>query len=219
MTPESFASGDPSGMSLPELTDALLRDRWAGAHVLRGEFPRLVVVPADEFASYSATVDRRHQIVVVPGGAGVADVVYVCIKNSVNAYAWLDVSTQYAPTAGSSTSDLKDNMVTNGLVANGGATPLNLDGGDLTCDDITCDVITAGAVSGTTGTFSGKVIGDEVEINGALNHDGTSVGFYGAAPATKGTVVGSRSADTVNVLKLLLEFLDTVGLIDDLTGA
>ena len=95
MTPPE--SGDPSGMTLSELIETLMRDRWAGAHALRGEYPRLVVIPADEFASYSATVDRRHQIVVVAAGAGEADVVYVCIKNAANAYVWVDVSNGFEP--------------------------------------------------------------------------------------------------------------------------
>ena len=216
MTPPE--SGDPSGMTLSELVETLMRDRWAGAHALRGEYPRLVVIPADEFASYSATVDRRHQIVVIPGDVGVADVVYVCIKNAADAYAWLDVSTQYAPVTGTSTSDLKNNMVTNDLVADGGATPLNLDGGALTAGAVSGTTGTfSGAVSGTTGTFSGKVTGDEVEINGDLNHDGTRVGFYGFAPALRGTVIGDKNTNTAGVLGLLLAVLENTGLIDDQT--
>lgn len=37
-------------------------------------------------------------------------------------------------------------------------------------------------------TFSQKqTFGGEVEIDGALNHDGTTVGFYGVAPVTRPT--------------------------------
>lgn len=85
---QQLANDDTFDMTLRELIDALMRDRWAGAHALRGDYPKLAVIPADEFASYTATVDRRHQIAVVPGGAGVADAVYVCIKNAADAYAW-----------------------------------------------------------------------------------------------------------------------------------
>lgn len=191
--PESIMSGDPFNMTLSELIETLMRDRWAGAHALRGEYPRLVVIPADEFASYSATVDRRHQIVVIPGGAGVADVVYVCIKNAANTYTWLDISTSYTAITGSSTSDLKDNMVANGLVANGGATPLNLDSGDLFCNDVTAASVITSA---------------------GLIHSGV-LGLFGAPTTTKLTVTGSRGGN--DALASLLAKLAVYGLITDST--
>ena len=49
------------------------------------------------------------------------------------------------------TSDIKDALTDLGLLATGGATPLNLDGGDLTCDDITCDDIGCGSITITDG--------------------------------------------------------------------
>lgn len=57
------------------------------------------------------------------------------------------------------TTDIKDALTTYGLLQGTSATPLNLDGGKLTAD--------------------------EVEIDGALNHDGSTIGFFGATPTVK----------------------------------
>jgi hypothetical protein len=56
----------------------------------------------------------------------------------------------------------------------------------------------------------------EVEVDGALNHDGSTVGFYGAAPAVKPTVTGSRGSNAA--LASLLTSLAALGLITDSTS-
>lgn len=58
---------------------------------------------------------------------------------------------------------------------------------------------------------------DELELDGALNHDGTTVGFYGAAPAAKPTVTGSRGGNAA--LASLLTGLATLGLVTDSSSA
>lgn len=57
----------------------------------------------------------------------------------------------------------------------------------------------------------------ELELDGALNHDGTTVGFYGTAPATKQTVSGSRGGNAA--LTSLLTALATLGLITNSSSA
>jgi hypothetical protein len=57
------------------------------------------------------------------------------------------------------TDDIKDALTAYGWLQGTSATPLNLDGGKATVG--------------------------EAEIDGALNHDGTTVGFYGVTPATR----------------------------------
>jgi len=50
------------------------------------------------------------------------------------------------------TTDLRTAIINLGLLATGGATPLNLNGGDLTCDDITADDVVADTIELTGGT-------------------------------------------------------------------
>lgn len=42
--------------------------------------------------------------------------------------------------------------------------------------------------------FTGDITLNDVEINGALNHDGSTVGFYGATPTTQLTGVAVSAA-------------------------
>jgi len=64
----------------------------------------------------------------------------------------------------------------------------------------------------------GKIHGsDELELDGALNHDGTTAGFFGTAPATQPTVTGSRAGNLA--LASLLTALAGLGLIVDSTTA
>lgn len=57
----------------------------------------------------------------------------------------------------------------------------------------------------------------DIEIDGALNHDGTTMGFYGATPITKPTITGSRQVN--EALQSLLDALESMGLITDSTTA
>lgn len=77
------------------------------------------------------------------------------------------------------TDDIKDGLVSLGLFTDSGATPLNLDGGALT----------AGAISGTTGTFSSTVSGVAGTFSGAVS--GTTGSF---------TVSDAATATVTNVL-------------------
>lgn len=45
------------------------------------EIPRRASLP-------TASADYRFRMVAIPGGTGVADVVYVCLKDNAEAYAW-----------------------------------------------------------------------------------------------------------------------------------
>lgn len=56
-----------------------------------------------------------------------------------------------------------------------------------------------------------------LEIDGALNHDGSTIGFYNTTPASKQTVSGSRGANAA--LASLLTALSTIGLITDSSTA
>lgn len=124
-------TSDFSDRSLDDLYSDLQRNTWAGGNILRGEVPRLFVVTALP----SASIERRHQVLILAGDTGEADTPYICIKNASNTYEWLEVGS--GNEAASSTSDLKDAMVSNGIVTDGGATPLDLDGGAATVGNFT----------------------------------------------------------------------------------
>ena len=54
-------------------------------------------------------------------------------------------------------------------------------------------------------------------LGGDLDHDGSNVGFYDTAPATRQTVTGSRGGNAA--LQSLLTALSTIGLITDSSTA
>lgn len=62
---------------------------------------------------------------------------------------------------------------------------------------------------------SKMTLAGEIQIGGALNHDGSTIGFYGTTPATKPTVAGSRGAN--EALYELLNALANLGLITNTT--
>jgi hypothetical protein len=82
------------------------------------------------------------------------------------------------------------------------------------------------AISRTTGAFN-VYIQDELELDGALNHDGTTVGFFGTTPAVRSTgwAVTNAVSDKVfdanatttdelaDVLGTLITYLISIGLI------
>lgn len=83
-------------------------------------------------------------------------------------------------------------------------------GGDFSCDAITATV-GPNSFTGTT-TLQNTAV-----LNGALDHNGTTVGFFSSTPITKPTVSGDRS-DPEQALKDLLSELANLGLITDSTG-
>jgi len=60
------------------------------------------------------------------------------------------------------------------------------------------------------------IVTGELELDGALNHDGPTVGFYGTAPVTKPIVTGSRGGNAA--VTSLLTALAGMGLITDSTS-
>lgn len=70
--------------------------------------------------------------------------------------------------------------------------------------------------SGQSTTYL-SVSGTTITLNGALDHDGSTAGFFGATPTTKPTVTGSRGGNAA--LASLLSALATLGLITDSSSA
>lgn len=115
---------------------------------------------------------------------------------------------------------------TGGLVFNelGASVDLRIEGdtdANLLFLDASADTVQIGAATTSDSAkfyVAGKIsTSSEMEINGALNHDGTNVGFYGAAPATQQTITGSRSGNAA--LADLLTKLALSGIIIDGTSA
>ena len=90
MTPtETVAQAEPFEITLEQLVYDLMRNFWAGGNIMRGELPKIPTIESLP----TATPEYRHRLVMVPGGAGVADVIYVCHKTATDTYAWVDIST------------------------------------------------------------------------------------------------------------------------------
>ena len=95
--------------------------------------------------------------------------------------------------------------------------------GDLRAGDValTGDLVVGGAttlaglVTTTIGLTAGGLVtaSNGITIGGALDHDGSTVGFYGTAPVAKPTVTGSRGANAA--LASLLTALASLGLLTD----
>lgn len=97
-----------------------------------------------------------------------------------------------------------------------GATDAN-----LFVSDGSADTIQVGAATASDSAkfyVNGKISASgEVEINGALNHDGTELGLFATAPITQQTVTGSRGGNAA--LASLLTQLAAYGLIVDSSTA
>jgi hypothetical protein len=104
------------------------------------------------------TAYHQNRFLVLRGGAGVDDQIYVGFKLAGGTYAWAKI-----------------------------------------------------IVSGRDAVVNG------LEINGTLDHDGSTVGFYATAPASKQAVTGSRGGNAA--LASLLTALSTIGLITNSSTA
>lgn len=95
--------------------------------------------------------------------------------------------TDKAFTGGSSPNVAVTRLNQNGIGSQAALHILRLTG----CTGLTGDYLRIVDVAGTTQmnfTSAGKLfLNGEIEIDGALNHDGTTVGFYGIAPVTRPT--------------------------------
>lgn len=106
------------------------------------------------------------------------------------------------------TADLKDAMIALGLVATGGATPLNLDGGALTTSgaaSLTGGLTTAGAFKWEAGTIAadGTVQGDATAIAKTITYATAADGAKGVKlPAAAAGLVYIVYNQDANVLKL-----------------
>lgn len=78
------------------------------------------------------------------------------------------------------------------------------------------DVSLRQTATNTLGTGSGDnfYVGGGLEVDGALDHDGTTVGFYGTTPISKPSVTGATDSEKITSL---ITALSNLGLITDST--
>ena len=62
-----------------------------------------------------------------------------------------------------------------------------------------------GRITSDDATFN-----DDVEINGALNHDGTTVGFFGVTPVTVPFMSRAQSSDSLAILIIRFQILQDI---------
>lgn len=95
--------------------------------------------------------------------------------------------------------------------------------GGVTPAAITGTTVTGSALvsTGTLAVTGASTLTGDVEIDGALNHDGTTVGFYGVTPTTRQSAItsltlsGTYSSDFANIetaVNSLITRLQTIGI-------
>lgn len=153
-----------------------------------------------------------------PSGATEGDFYYNSTTDKLRIYknsSWYDVVDSSTVT-GTNTGDV--------TLGSFGSSP-NANGASLSGQVLTIQPASGtqpGAVSTTTQTFGGnKTFANNVEIDGALDHDGSTLGFYGVTPTTRATgytisnVSTDRAYDANNLT--IHELADVLGtLINDL---
>jgi hypothetical protein len=157
----------------------------------------------------------------------------LAINENVDISGTLDVGTDLTMTGGNITATTTAASLgattVNGLLSVTGAIDVrgNIrdDGGTLTLGDDVAITNTLDARGNIYNSLGNVTVDDamlvtgnlstqgSLEIDGALNHDGSTVGFYNTTPATKQTVTGSRGGNAA--LASLLTALSTIGLITD----
>lgn len=113
-----------------------------------------------------------------------------------------------AATKTGNTNDIKDSLVSYGLVTDGGATPLNLDSGALTCGALTAvgtiNINSSGAAvttigtGGTGATNIGNATGNTA-VTGSLTASTTLTATLGAITATNGNLVLNTAGNKVSI--------------------
>jgi len=117
------------------------------------------------------------------------------LGNTTGAIGFFGITAATRPAA---TDDIKDGLASMGLITNGGATPLNLDGGALTVGNLTAvgtvNINTSGAgvttigTGGTGATNIGNATGNTA-VTGSLTTTTTLTATLGNITATNGNIV------------------------------
>jgi len=129
---------------------------------------------------HATTLDSSGLTSLATGAGAVAN-----IGNTTGTIGFFGITAAARPGA---TTDIKDGLALMGLLTNGGATPLNLDGGALT----------AGATSATTlGSTGNTSLASGAGATAALGNATGTLGFFGSVGATKVTQGAITNSVTV----------------------
>lgn len=88
LEPTSTPFDATKAIDLGTLQNALLRSRFAGDD-LRGNLPAFPSRPS--LTPLAAAAPRRARVVFVPGAAGVADALWLCLKTAADTYVWVQL--------------------------------------------------------------------------------------------------------------------------------
>ena len=128
------------------------------------------------------TDDGNGTVTLTTGGGGGGTVTSVAVSGGTTG-----LTTSGGPITGAGTITVAGTLV----VANGGTGATSLTDNAVLTGTGTSAVTAEGNLSfdGSTLAVTGAVtISTNIEIDGALNHDGSTVGFYGTTPASQGAV-------------------------------
>lgn len=90
--------------------------------------------------------------------------------------------------------------------------------GQVSADIVSCNTLTVVTTLTLLGDMTADgIILNDLEINGAFNHDGTTFGAMGATPVVRPSLSGSRSSQTSLVVTTICDALEALGLATDLT--
>ena len=110
---------------------------------------------------HATTLDSTGTTSIATGAASVAN-----IGNGTGTIGFFGVTAAARPGA---TTDIKDGLALMGLLTNGGATPLNLDGGAFNAGTVTATTTVAAGTTLTAGTTITATLGNITATNGNLS--------------------------------------------------
>ncbi len=164
-------------------------------------------------AVYVEYVGTSHAVAINHSGTGGA-------SSALNVSSTNDFSAMQLSGVETATGTLKLTHTGTGTDGSAAAISINLAGAGTASQGIFLTGATTGdllkLVNSSVIQFSVGANGDLL-VNGALNHDGSTAGFYGTAPVTKRTVSGSRGGNAA--LASLITALAQLGLLTDTSTA
>lgn len=168
----------------------LLESTATGQHLLLGEFVLPFAPGEDDPTGVTSNItDGRAQLWIDDDGA-----LWLSIySNTTGTWTTVGAQVEEVTEAQESTTDIKDVLVNAGLLEDGGITPLDLDGGDITVA--------------------------AANISGVVTHTGTTFGAFSHLPGPQFTVAGNRTTEIGAVMGLLLAGLAAQGWLVDSTTA
>jgi hypothetical protein len=162
---------------------------------------------------HATTLDSSGLTSLATGAGAVTN-----IGNATGTIGFFGVTAAARP---ASTADIKDGLASMGLITNGGATPLNLDGGALTAGSVsTTTTITAGttltaalgAITATNGNIVRGTAGNKDIYSSVASTTTAGANSAGKVTLVNGTATISTTAVTASsIIRLTRQGVGTTG--------